>query len=191
MTVGYYAIQTWMFEQLTKVFSILLTPSLRKFSSAFPLSNLQRGMDPSLHSKFNQIHFLQLIDLIYCSFPSQFAGGERVWAEKSSVNNGSINRRNNWGNFFFLSFSFVRYGYFGSDTAYLIHLRDKMVESGAVEMFFTSDSPAGVGDRGSIPGVLQTANFNNGPDSQFDALVISTFYRENCIFGFVLIAFCV
>lgn len=46
-----------------------------------------------------------------------------------------------------------------------------MVESGAVEMFFTSDSPAGVGDRGSIPGVLQTANFNNGPDSQFDALV--------------------
>ena len=101
MTVGYYAIQTWMFEQLTKVFSILLTPSLRKFSSAFPLSNLQRGMDPSLHSKFNQIHFLQLIDLIYCSFPSQFAGGERVWAEKSSVNNGSINRRNNWRNFFF------------------------------------------------------------------------------------------
>jgi len=92
-----------MFEQLIKVFSILPTPSLRKFSSAFPLFNLQRGMDPSLHSKSNRIHFLQLIYLIYCSFSYHFAGGERVWTEKSSVNNGSITRRNNWRHFFFLS----------------------------------------------------------------------------------------
>lgn len=45
-----------------------------------------------------------------------------------------------------------------------------MVESGAVEMFFTSDNS--VNGRGIIPGVLQTVNFNNGPDSMFDALVI-------------------
>lgn len=67
------------------------------------------------------------------------------------------------------------YGVFGEgeeprDTEYLIHLRDKMVQLGATEMFFTSDTPSNYGQLGSIPGVLQTANFRRGVDQEFDLL---------------------
>lgn len=56
------------------------------------------------------------------------------------------------------------------DTEYMIHLRDKMVELGATEMFFTSDTPTRYGDFGAVPGELQTANFQRGADEEFDAL---------------------
>jgi hypothetical protein len=69
------------------------------------------------------------------------------------------------------------YGAFGvgdepRDTEYLIHLRDKMIELGATEMFFTSDTPTKNGDLGAVPGELQTANFQNNADPEFDALDI-------------------
>ena len=56
------------------------------------------------------------------------------------------------------------------DTQYLIHLRDKMIELGATEMFFTSDTPTNNADLGAVPGELQTANFQSNADAQFDAL---------------------
>ncbi|KZS05123.1 Beta-galactosidase [Daphnia magna] len=67
------------------------------------------------------------------------------------------------------------YGAFGvgdepRDTQYLIHLRDKMIELGAREMFFTSDTPTKNADLGAVPGELQTANFQKDPDPEFDAL---------------------
>ena len=58
------------------------------------------------------------------------------------------------------------------DTQYLIHLRDKMIELGATEMFFTSDTPTKNADFGAVPGELQTANFQNNADAEFDALDI-------------------
>lgn len=69
------------------------------------------------------------------------------------------------------------YGAFGvgtepRDTEYLIHLRDKMIELGAVEMFFTSDTPTNNNDLGAIPGELQTANFQKNADQEFDRLDI-------------------
>ena len=45
-----------------------------------------------------------------------------------------------------------------------------MVELGADEMFFTSDTPTRYGALGAVPGELQTANFQRGADEQFDAL---------------------
>ena len=60
------------------------------------------------------------------------------------------------------------YASFGSDTEYLIHLRDAMVASGATEMFFTSDNHNFADGR--IPGTLTTANFNQGGDVSLDAL---------------------
>lgn len=56
------------------------------------------------------------------------------------------------------------------ETQYLIHLRDKMIELGSTEMFFTSDTPSNNGDLGAVPGELQTANFAREADKQFDAL---------------------
>lgn len=56
------------------------------------------------------------------------------------------------------------------ETQYLIHLRDKMIELGSTEMFFTSDTPSNNGDLGAVPGELQTANFAYEADKQFDAL---------------------
>ena len=69
------------------------------------------------------------------------------------------------------------YGAFGvgndpHDIPYLIHLRDKMIELGSTEMFFTSDTPSKNSDLGAIPGELQTANFQNNADKEFDALDI-------------------
>lgn len=69
------------------------------------------------------------------------------------------------------------YGAFGvgdepRDTEYLIHLRDKMIELGSTEMFFTSDTPSKNSNLGAVPGELQTANFQNNADKEFDALDI-------------------
>lgn len=44
------------------------------------------------------------------------------------------------------------------DTEYMIHLRDKMIDLGVQELFFTSDTPGTYGQLGTIPGVLQTGN---------------------------------
>ena len=50
--------------------------------------------------------------------------------------------------------------------------RDKMIELGVKEMFFTSDTPSNNGDLGAVPGELQTANFRKNSDREFDALDI-------------------
>jgi hypothetical protein len=47
-----------------------------------------------------------------------------------------------------------------------------MIELGATEMFFTSDTPTNNADLGAVPGELQTANFQSNADAQFDALDI-------------------
>ena len=52
----------------------------------------------------------------------------------------------------------------------MIHLRDLMVQLGAVEMLLTSDTPTRFQDLGSVPGVLQTANFQRGPEDEFAEL---------------------
>ncbi|KAF4523251.1 hypothetical protein B566_EDAN006874 [Ephemera danica] len=57
------------------------------------------------------------------------------------------------------------------DTAYLIYIRDLYVNHSMDSLYFTSDSPALNGDIGAIPGELQTANFDNNPAEQFDALL--------------------
>jgi len=56
------------------------------------------------------------------------------------------------------------------DTEYMIHLRDKMIDLGVQELFFTSDTPGTFGQLGTIPGVLQTANFNKNPEREFGFL---------------------
>ncbi len=60
------------------------------------------------------------------------------------------------------------YAAFGSDTSYLINLREAMVASGAVEMFFTSDN--GGFNNGRIPGTLTTANLNTGAEFKLNEL---------------------
>ncbi len=60
------------------------------------------------------------------------------------------------------------YAAFGSDTSYLINLRQAMIDEGCSEMFFTSDN--GGFDRGSIPGTLTTANFNSNGEARLNEL---------------------
>lgn len=70
------------------------------------------------------------------------------------------------------------------DTQYLIHLRDKMIELGATEMFFTSDTPSKYGEFGAVPGELQTANFQNNPDQEFDLLDVIQPNKPNMVTEF-------
>ncbi|CAB3370130.1 Hypothetical predicted protein [Cloeon dipterum] len=68
------------------------------------------------------------------------------------------------------------YGSFGNfdeikDREYLAFIRDNYVENGIEELLLTCDSPALVGDTGSLPGYLMTANFDNNPEAQFDRLL--------------------
>lgn len=55
------------------------------------------------------------------------------------------------------------------DTVYLEQLRDIYLNNGIVELLFTSDTPA-LGNSGSLPGILYTANFQDQPDLQLDIL---------------------
>ncbi|XP_059473358.1 beta-galactosidase-1-like protein 2 [Neocloeon triangulifer] len=68
------------------------------------------------------------------------------------------------------------YGSFGpydeiKDRDYLAFIRDAYVQNGINELLLTCDSPALVGDTGSLPGYLMTANFDNNPATQFDRLL--------------------
>ncbi|XP_046384129.1 beta-galactosidase-1-like protein 2 isoform X2 [Ischnura elegans] len=67
------------------------------------------------------------------------------------------------------------YGGFGKtsdprDKDYLKFIKNAYEDNGLEGLFFTSDSPSTSGDIGSLPGVLQTANFNSFPTNQLDAL---------------------
>jgi beta-galactosidase len=53
------------------------------------------------------------------------------------------------------------YGAYGDDQDYLRHLADLLGEHGVTEPLFTCDQPADL-TRGSLPGVLSTANFGSG-----------------------------
>ncbi|CAG0892806.1 unnamed protein product [Darwinula stevensoni] len=57
------------------------------------------------------------------------------------------------------------------DTAYLVYVRDLMVEMGLDRvLFFTSDTPTEFEDRGAIPGVLMTANFRGAAEQELRKL---------------------
>ncbi|XP_046473337.1 beta-galactosidase-1-like protein 2 [Neodiprion pinetum] len=56
------------------------------------------------------------------------------------------------------------------DIEYLKQLKDLFVNHGLVEMFFTSDTPTLHRDAGSLPGVLQMANFKVDPEKELNLL---------------------
>ncbi|XP_015598574.1 beta-galactosidase-1-like protein 2 [Cephus cinctus] len=53
------------------------------------------------------------------------------------------------------------------DLEYLKALKDLFVKNNLVELFFTSDTPSLHGSAGSLPGILQTANFKQEPEREF------------------------
>lgn len=55
------------------------------------------------------------------------------------------------------------------DLKYLQTIRQMYLDHGIIELLYTADPPSANG-RGSIPGVLQTANYNNNPKAQLDKL---------------------
>lgn len=55
------------------------------------------------------------------------------------------------------------------DLKYLQDIRQMYLDHGLIELLYTADPPSANG-RGSIPGVLQTANYNNNPKAQLDKL---------------------
>lgn len=62
------------------------------------------------------------------------------------------------------------YGNTGNDDRdYLLQLKQMYLDNGIVELLYTSDPPSANG-LGSIPDVLQTANFNSDPKWQLDKL---------------------
>ncbi|GLH12833.1 Uncharacterized protein GBIM_17507 [Gryllus bimaculatus] len=63
------------------------------------------------------------------------------------------------------------YGSLGvDDKPYLEFIKGLMQSADLPGLFFTSDSPLASGDRGALPGVLQTANFQVDPEKQLNAL---------------------
>ncbi|XP_067000627.2 beta-galactosidase-1-like protein 2 isoform X2 [Anabrus simplex] len=56
------------------------------------------------------------------------------------------------------------------DKVYLNLLKNLMNDNGITSMFYTSDSPTASGDRGALPGVLMTANFQTDAQSQLTTL---------------------
>ncbi|KAK5650908.1 hypothetical protein RI129_001937 [Pyrocoelia pectoralis] len=62
-------------------------------------------------------------------------------------------------------------GVFMPDKAYLEQLRQLNIRNGIVELLFTSDTPTGHGDVGTLPEYfLQTANFGHNPEREFNRL---------------------
>ncbi|PSN41039.1 hypothetical protein C0J52_17739, partial [Blattella germanica] len=59
------------------------------------------------------------------------------------------------------------------DYDYLLFLKDEFGRHDLVELLYTSDNPSVHGSRGSVPGVLQTANFQNNPELEFSVLKIN------------------
>lgn len=63
------------------------------------------------------------------------------------------------------------YGSFGSDSAYLTHLRDGLRDRGVVELLTTADgTEADMQRHGSIPGALGTFTFGSGVERAVDLL---------------------
>ncbi|MCZ8520466.1 MULTISPECIES: glycoside hydrolase family 35 protein [Paenibacillus] len=63
------------------------------------------------------------------------------------------------------------YGSYGSDRAYLEHLRDSLVRRGIDVPLFTSDGPTdSMLQGGSVPGVFATVNFGSRTGESFDKL---------------------
>lgn len=56
-----------------------------------------------------------------------------------------------------------------NDLLYLQSLKQMFLDHGIRELLYTSDPP-GRNGHGGIPGILQTANFNNNPKGQLDKL---------------------
>ncbi|XP_068990997.1 beta-galactosidase-1-like protein 2 isoform X2 [Neodiprion pinetum] len=56
------------------------------------------------------------------------------------------------------------------DIEYLKQLKEIFEKNGLVEMFFTSDTPSIRRDAGTLPGVLQTANFKVDPEKELNLL---------------------
>lgn len=56
-----------------------------------------------------------------------------------------------------------------TDRKYLETLKQMYLDHGIIELLYTADPPSGNG-RGSIPGVLQTANYDKNPKWQLDKL---------------------
>lgn len=56
-----------------------------------------------------------------------------------------------------------------NDFKYLEILKNKYLENGVVELLFTSDMPS-MGNKGMIPGVLYTANFQQNAQSELDIM---------------------
>lgn len=64
------------------------------------------------------------------------------------------------------------YGAFGTeDYPHLEYLKSLMEQAGINELFVTSDSPLTAGDKGALPGVLQSANFYDDASGQLAALL--------------------
>lgn len=59
---------------------------------------------------------------------------------------------------------------FNTDYQYLELVKQMFLDNNIVELLYTSDGLLLAGGRGSIPGVLQTANFNTVPRLQLDFL---------------------
>lgn len=63
------------------------------------------------------------------------------------------------------------YGSFGSDAAYLEHLRDGLVQRGIDVPLFTSDGPEDhMLTGGTVPGLWATVNFGSRPEEAFETL---------------------
>jgi len=67
---------------------------------------------------------------------------------------------------------FGAFGYsdFPRDRRYLGQVKQLLEQGGIAELLVTSDSPASSGDMGTLPGVLQTANFQDDAKAQLAAL---------------------
>lgn len=60
---------------------------------------------------------------------------------------------------------------FMPDLVYVEELRKLMLKNGIKELLFTADSAYDYGSDGSLPTLFQTANFGDGPEDQFKALL--------------------
>nr|CAI5868158.1 unnamed protein product [Callosobruchus analis] len=59
---------------------------------------------------------------------------------------------------------------FSPDTKYVEEIRGLMLKNNITQLLFTSDSPLMYGNSGTLPTLLQTANFDKDPERNFDAL---------------------
>ncbi|CAH1981045.1 unnamed protein product [Acanthoscelides obtectus] len=60
--------------------------------------------------------------------------------------------------------------HFMPDLKYVEEVRQLMLSNNITELLFTSDNPIYHGDKGTLPTLFQTANFNKEPERNFDTL---------------------